>query len=85
MAAKEQLAGPGAGASAASAPLAETAATRTAQAIFLISMAGSRPLGLDSTGVWKPPAALKSSGMEEEERNGSCSGLRNVEGGWSVL
>ena len=37
--AKDALAGPGAGASAARAPVAEAAATRTAQATFLISIA----------------------------------------------
>ncbi|KAJ8485099.1 hypothetical protein OPV22_017584 [Ensete ventricosum] len=40
--AKESLAGPGAGASAARAVVAVAAATKMAQAIFLISMVGGR-------------------------------------------
>ena len=40
VAAKDELVGEGAGASAARAPAAEAATTRTAQAIFLISIAG---------------------------------------------
>ncbi|KAG1327280.1 hypothetical protein COCNU_01G012140 [Cocos nucifera] len=53
MTSKEALAGPGAGASAAKAVVAEAAAIRTAQAIFLISIAGGGVLPETTFGMRK--------------------------------